>query len=68
MAGCMIVKHDADINIYVLPDTAKCKCSGVSPLDMDECPLRRFDCFGMECWPGECEEYTEDENCGNDPA
>lgn len=60
MAGTLRVRHDAIINIYVLPDTARCRCTGQSPLDMDECPLRKFDYLGCECWPGECDEYTED--------
>lgn len=35
MAGCLKVRADATIDIYVLPDEAKCKCTGKSPLDMD---------------------------------
>ena len=61
MVGCLNVRADATIDIYVLPDAARCKCTGKSPLDMDECPQRKFDYLGCECWPGECEEYTEDE-------
>ena len=61
VAGCLRIRDSADIDIYVLPDTARCKCTGVSPLDMDACPLRQFDNLGMECWPGDCDEYTEDE-------
>lgn len=61
MAGCMNVKAEKDIDIYVLPDSAKCKLTGKSPLDMDMCPMMQFDRFGMECWPGECDEYAEDE-------
>ena len=61
MAGCLRVRFDATIDIYVLPETAKCRCTGESPLDMDECPLHRFDDSGCECWLGECDEYTEDE-------
>ena len=61
MAGALRIRVDATIDIYVLPDTAKCKCTGVSPLNMDDCPLRRFDVLGMECWPDACNEYTEDE-------
>ena len=61
MAGALRVRNDEIIDIYILPDSAKCKCTGVSPLDMDACPLHRFDDFGMECYPGECDEYTESE-------
>lgn len=61
MAGCLNVRASATIDIYVLPDAARCKCTGKSPLDMDECPLRRFDTLGMECWPGDCDEYTEED-------
>lgn len=61
MAGCLNVRDSATIDIHVLPDTAKCKHTGISPLDMDECPLRLFDTLGCECWPGECNEYTEED-------
>lgn len=64
MAGCLNVRASATIDIYVLPDTARCKCTGKSPLDMDECPRRMFDYLGCECWPGECDEYTEEEEAG----
>ncbi len=57
----MRVREDASIDIYVLPDTARCKRTGKSPLDMDECPARMFDYLGCECWPGDCIDYTEDE-------
>lgn len=61
MAGCMRVRHDAAIDIYVLPRHARCECTGISPLEMDECPLHLFDTLGCECRPGECDEYTEDD-------
>ena len=57
----MRIRSDEKIDIYVLPDTARCRCTGKSPLDMDECPSMKFDDLGCECWPGECDEYTEDE-------
>lgn len=59
MAGCLSVMAAPDMYIHVLPDTAQCKCTEVSPLDMDECPLHKFDWLGMECWPEECDKYTE---------
>lgn len=61
MAGSLSVRSHYTKYIHVLPDTARCKCTGKSPLDMDECPRRMFDALGCECWPGECDEYTEDE-------
>ena len=53
------------VRIYVLPECARCKCTGISPDAMTECPLRKFDPFGLMCKPDVCEEYTEnitDEN------
>ena len=61
----MRVRFDATIDINVLPDEAKCKCTVKSPLDMDECPMRKYDDWGCECWPDECDEYTEDEEDEN---
>ena len=46
------------IVIYCLPDYAKCKCVGVSPEALVECPLHKFD--DGKCYPELCEEYTED--------
>ena len=57
----MRVRFDATIDISVLPEEAKCKCTCKSPLDMDECPMRKYDDWGYECWPDDCDEYTEDE-------
>lgn len=45
--------------IYVLPDNAKCKITGKSPLDMDDCPECVFDFYGDYCIPELCENYTE---------
>ena len=60
MAGVMSIKDESGIEIYCLPDCAKCTLTGKSPEDMDECPGCYFDTFGYECHPGECEYYTED--------
>ena len=48
------------IEIYVLPDCAKCELSGKSPEQMDECPIRYKTGF-EDCMPGECPYYTENE-------
>lgn len=53
------------IIIYSLPDYACCKCVGVSPEALTECPLRKFDAFGDKCFPELCEEYTEERNENN---
>lgn len=53
------VKTSDGIDIYILPDCAKCLASDehTCPLYLDDCPL------GNEvCYPGECDEYTEDWN------
>ena len=55
----MWIKNGQDIDIHVLPDAAKCKVTGMSPLEMDCCPLHEFD-DQEECWPCMCEQYTED--------
>lgn len=51
------------IDISVLPECAVCKASDdkLNPMDMDYCPLCRFDDEGMECIPDLCEYYTEEE-------
>lgn len=55
----MNVYHDG-VEIMILPDCAKCKLTGKSPLEMDECPMGFFQVDGEDiCFPGECEEYTE---------
>lgn len=45
--------------IFCLPDNAKCKQSGKSPAEMNECPIFNFDDYGMECVPELCDEYEE---------
>lgn len=49
------------IEIYVLPEGAKCMRTGKSPLKMEKCPLVYFDDYGEECVPDVCEYYTEEE-------
>jgi len=47
---------DDGIEIFCLPDTARCKAAGCDPFDVDECPR------GMDvCEPGSCDCYTEEE-------
>ena len=48
------------IIFYCLPDYARCKCTGISPEAMIECPLHKFDIHGDKCIPDLCDEYTED--------
>lgn len=48
------------VSIDCLPDNAKCKCTGKSPLEMDSCPICNFDDYGNECVPELCDEYEEE--------
>ena len=59
MAGAMSVQTDDGIEIYCLPDYARCDISEKSPLDMDECPGLYFE-QGCECHPDVCPHYKED--------
>jgi hypothetical protein len=48
------------IIIHCLPEDARCVMhKGLSPEDMDSCPIRNFDDFGLECVPELCDYYTE---------
>ena len=53
------------VEIYVLPENAKCIRTGKSPLEMGKCPLCNFDDYGDECVPDVCEYYTEEGEDGN---
>lgn len=55
----MEIKTIDGIEIYCLPDCAKCKLTGKSPLEMIECPIKAFDDFGDVCNPDLCEHYEE---------
>ena len=55
----MNIRTPDGIEIYCLPDCAKCTYSSESPEDMDVCPIRNFDDLGLECVPELCEYYTE---------
>ena len=56
----MNIRTPDGIKIYCLPDSARCKCTGVSPEVMDRCPIINFDDEGDECCPSLCDEYDED--------
>lgn len=49
------------IKFYCLPIHAVCRQTGMSPEQMDECPLCKFDALGLKCVPELCEEYSEEE-------
>ena len=57
----MQIKTSDGIDIFCLPDCARCEMSGKTPERMIKCPARQFDAFGDLCCPGECEYYTEEE-------
>lgn len=52
----MIVKTSDGVDIYILPDCAKCKFTGEHIEDMDECPC----CDSGICTPDTCFNYEED--------
>ncbi len=56
MAGAMTIKNSDGIDIYVLPDCARCALEDKSPLEMDDCPENRD-----FCCPDSCDYYSEDE-------
>ena len=60
MAGCMNVRTQDGIEIYVLPETAQCMLTGKSPLDMDGCPGCIYGYDGVTCIPESCLFYTEE--------
>jgi len=51
----MEIKTIDGIEIYCLPDGAKCKLAGVSPVELTDCPKG-----GWECCPESCEFYEEE--------
>lgn len=54
----MTIKTGDGIDIYCLPECAKCLITGEHLEDMDECPC----CDSGVCTPGSCENYIEDWN------
>ena len=57
----MKIRTREGIEIYCLPDNARCSICNKNPEEMDECPIKNFDDLGLECVPELCEEYTEGE-------
>lgn len=55
-----IITDSGGVNVYVLPECGVCIITHKSPIDMWECPLRKFDGIGDECRPDACEHYTEE--------
>lgn len=56
----MTIQTREGIKIYVLPDCAKCRATGKSPTDMEDCPICNFDDYGDICVPELCDEYIEE--------
>lgn len=56
----MKIRTSDGIEIFVLPENAKCTESGMSPEKMDKCPLNAFDMWGFCCIADRCDCYTED--------
>ena len=55
----MTLKTTDGIEFYCLPSSALCLIVNRNPEIMTECPLRKFDRYGMVCVPDECEHYEE---------
>lgn len=52
--------YNDDVEIMILPDCAKCKLTGNSPLNMEDCPMGFYqDDDDDICLPGDCEYYSE---------
>lgn len=49
-----------EIDIFVLPNCGRCKIAHKNPIDMWECPIRKYDSIGDECHPDSCEHYSEE--------
>ena len=54
MAGAMTIKTDCGIDIYVLPDYARCAMAKKNPIEMNDCPEGRD-----FCCPDSCDYYSE---------
>lgn len=52
----MEIMDESGIEIFVLPDCARCELAGRNPCDLNDCP-KGFDV----CEPGNCEYYSEEE-------
>lgn len=55
----MTLKSIDQTELFCLPSCAKCKISGKNPEKMESCPIRKYDDFGDECIPEDCEHYFE---------
>ena len=55
----MDIKTKDGIDIFVLPESARCLITGEHLFYIDECPMKNFDDFGDICVPEMCREYTE---------
>ena len=60
----MNIRTPDGISINCLPEDARCTWRGTSPENMDVCPIRNFDDFGLECVPELCDYYTEGDTDG----
>lgn len=55
----MTIMDESGIEIFVLPDCARCELAGCNPCDLNDCPR------GLsECVPSSCLCYTEEWNKG----
>ena len=43
--------------MFVLPDDARCRCTGENPMYMSDCPYTEY--FDGSCCPELCDFYTE---------
>lgn len=55
----MTIQTETGLEIFVLPDCARCKAAGKNPTELDKCPIYNFDDDGECCVPELCEEYEE---------
>lgn len=55
----MTVQKSDGSEIIALPNTAKCRRTGKSPLEMNFCPRRDFDDQGVYCVPDVCSDFSE---------
>ena len=55
----MEIKTEEGLDVFVLPECARCRLTGENPMDMDCCPISKVDDFGDVCMPEMCDEYQE---------
>lgn len=56
----MEVLTECGVQIFCLPDSAKCKVTGENLNLMINCPICNFDDYGEICVPDLCDEYSEE--------